>query len=121
MGSGALLRPGEPRRAKKEGTITFAGCKYSPHPISCPYPRRKNGYRKTAGLAAEAVDQTTLQPEVVLRSAVKVSVKVVDLDGTQRNVARQGDIGTAADGRRESVARARAETGKASGEAFSTD
>jgi len=43
--------------------------------ISCPV-----GDRKTAELAAEAVDQATLQPEVVLRRAVEVSVKVVELD-----------------------------------------
>jgi len=55
--------------------------------ISCPV-----GDRKTAELAAEAVDQATLQPEVVLRRAVEVSVKVVELECAQRKMAGQGDI-----------------------------
>jgi len=56
-------------------------------------------------LAAEAVDDAGLKPEIVLRFATEVSVKVVDLDGSQRDVLGQGNIGAAACGHRERVAR----------------
>jgi hypothetical protein len=63
-----------------------------------PQPSRRStstaGFR--FGLPAEAPHETALYSQVVLTSATKVSVEIIDLDGSQGNVPRQGDIGPAA-------------------------
>ena len=47
-------------------------------------------------LTAEAPHETAVYSQVVLTSAIKVGVEIIDLDGSQRNVPCQGDIGPAA-------------------------
>src|SRR5579863_4948736 len=67
-------------------------------------------------LPAEAVDDTGLNPEIVLPGAVEVGVKIVDLDGSQRDVPAQSNIGAAPCCRCKGVARSRASTRYASRE-----
>src|SRR5579859_1143854 len=71
-------------------------------------------------LPAEAVDDTGLNPEIVLPGAVEVGVKIVDLDGSQRDVLGQGNVGAAAGRCCKRVARSRASTRYAGRELLTT-
>ena len=56
------------------------------------------------GLPADAPYETGLYSQVVLPSATKVGVQIIDLDGSEGNVPGQGNIGAAARSRCKRVA-----------------
>ena|ERR1700719_2048513 len=62
---------------------------------------------RTSCLFAEAVHQPTLQPQIILLCTAKVRVQILCLDGPERQVAGQFEIGPAAKRHREGIHRAR--------------
>src|SRR5437879_1023566 len=58
-------------------------------------------------LPPEAPHQPALNPQVVLVGSAKVGVKVLHLDGAERDMLRQGNICAAAGSHRERIARGR--------------
>jgi hypothetical protein len=97
-----LLTFGRRRKSGEKQSSGRTGCKSRCAPTivrECCYGRFR------FELTAEAPHETALYSQVVLTSAIKVGVEIIDLDGAQGNVPGQGDIGSAARGHCEGVAR----------------
>src|SRR5713101_9644353 len=72
-------------------------------------------------LATEAIDQTALEPHIVLPRATKMGVEVFHLDRPERQVAGDLEVRAAAKRHREGVGRGRGETGCAGRQPFPTE
>jgi hypothetical protein len=72
-------------------------------------------------LLAEAVDQPALYTQVVLFCAAEVRVQIFKLDRTERQVASQLEIGSAAERHRKRIDRRRRETRRAGRQPFAAE
>src|SRR5438477_4744094 len=72
-------------------------------------------------LAPETPHQAALDAQVVLVGSAKVGVQIFHLDRPERDMLRQGDIGSAAGRHRKRVARSRTETRRSSRELLSAE